>query len=445
MKLDELSGPADWSNFAHPIEEIGTDGDNPNEMPDEMYSELVDNIHEYGWVGGPLLVKPTPPEAEEIDESYVVSDGEHRLKAAHDIGLEGVLVIIGEDWSEADRRLLRQRMNKVAGEHDAKRDALEFDWLAQHGKQDEVLDLLDARGESFDEYMDMIKARPRRAMDRNLDLDINVHYEDCVQGMRDRLGDNSVDMVFTSPPSPVELDPNETQGPPRDVVTYSDDRDQSEYQEFIGDVLEELARVTKPTGHVFINLQVDTREGTITPPTWVADAMPLPWRSYVIWNKPGMPPGTTPPQEPGRFVQNWEPILHFSEAPTRLDGTPNLAVWDVKPSTYEHEHDTGVHPAPFPVALVEEALTPTTAPGDLILDPFMGSGTTAVAAILNDREYVGFELDEQGAYKPIIERRVRDALRQQGASVNEADEEAADTDTEADGDPERPPEEVADA
>jgi DNA modification methylase len=46
----------------------------------------------------------------------------------------------------------------------------------------------------------------------------------------------------------------------------------------------------------------------------------------------------------------------------------------------------------------------------------MGSGTTAVAAIQNKRDYVGFELDEEGAYKPIIERRIGEAKRQVAAN-----------------------------
>jgi DNA modification methylase len=52
----------------------------------------------------------------------------------------------------------------------------------------------------------------------------------------------------------------------------------------------------------------------------------------------------------------------------------------------------------------------------------MGSGTTAVAAIQNDREYVGFEIDEEN-YRDVIERRIGEAKRQRDASVN------ADSDT----------------
>jgi DNA modification methylase len=52
----------------------------------------------------------------------------------------------------------------------------------------------------------------------------------------------------------------------------------------------------------------------------------------------------------------------------------------------------------------------------------MGSGTTAVAAIQNNRDYVGFELDEEGAYQPIIERRIGEAKRAKDADVNTAAE-----------------------
>jgi len=82
---------------------------------------------------------------------------------------------------------------------------------------------------------------------------------------------------------------------------------------------------------------------------------------------------------------------------------------------------TGNTQPPFSVALVEEAIRYTTAEDDTVLDPFMGSGTTAVAAIQNGRDYVGFELDEEGAYKPIIERRIGETKRQREASVNAGD------------------------
>ena len=51
------------------------------------------------------------------------------------------------------------------------------------------------------------------------------------------------------------------------------------------------------------------------------------------------------------------------------------------------------HPAPFPVALVERCLHLLTYEGDVVLDPFMGSGTTAVAAVNTGRRYIGYDTD----------------------------------------------------
>ena len=51
------------------------------------------------------------------------------------------------------------------------------------------------------------------------------------------------------------------------------------------------------------------------------------------------------------------------------------------------------HPAPFPIELPERLIGFYTYRGDVVLDPFLGSGTTAVAAACNDRRYVGYDID----------------------------------------------------
>jgi site-specific DNA-methyltransferase (adenine-specific) len=76
------------------------------------------------------------------------------------------------------------------------------------------------------------------------------------------------------------------------------------------------------------------------------------------------------------------------------------------------------HPTQKPVTLTSDLITLSTQPEDVVIDPFMGSGTTAVAAIQNDRDYVGFEVDEDN-YRDVIERRIGEAKRQKQATVNE--------------------------
>jgi site-specific DNA-methyltransferase (adenine-specific) len=81
-----------------------------------------------------------------------------------------------------------------------------------------------------------------------------------------------------------------------------------------------------------------------------------------------------------------------------------LDVWSIPP---ERARRVG-HPAPFPVELPEQLIRLYTYKGDLVLDPFMGSGSTLVAAAMLDRRYVGYDLDP--SYLAIAERRVAEVI-----------------------------------
>jgi len=67
--------------------------------------------------------------------------------------------------------------------------------------------------------------------------------------------------------------------------------------------------------------------------------------------------------------------------------------------------------------LLETLLEQSSTRGDAVLDPFLGSGSTAVAAIRSERDCVGFEIDAD-TYRQVIERRVAEAERQLEASIN---------------------------
>jgi site-specific DNA-methyltransferase (adenine-specific) len=77
-----------------------------------------------------------------------------------------------------------------------------------------------------------------------------------------------------------------------------------------------------------------------------------------------------------------------------------LDVWEIRP---EHARRVG-HPAPFPVELPERLIHLYTYRGDVVLDPFLGSGSTAVAAVRARRHYVGYDTDPQ--YVALAEARV---------------------------------------
>jgi len=405
-----------------PTEALHVDGDNPNEQADETYGHFLDGMRS-GWIGGPIVANTSELPGYDGDPDGVICDGEHRWRAAQNIGRETVPVTFVDFVDDAERRYWRQHLNKVTGNHDPVRDALEYDQLLAEGYTDEVDALTDAANEDLDELLAKIRMDNGVGPAYEYDSEHNVYFEDCVEGMRERVADDSVDMVFTSPPYNVDINEGfqyyEKQG---ETVNYDDGMDDDEFRELLRACFQEIARVVKPGGHVFINFQNDIREGVVKPPVWIADVMPLPWRSFVVWDKGTGASllGRLHTHGDGVYSMNWEPILHFSTDTRPLNGShgETVGVWQIPSSNRECTHDTGNHPAPFPVALVDKAIRTATTEGDTVLDPFMGSGTTAVAAIEANRSYVGFELDENGAYKPIIERRIGDAKRQREAAVN---------------------------
>lgn len=80
-------------------------------------------------------------------------------------------------------------------------------------------------------------------------------------------------------------------------------------------------------------------------------------------------------------------------------------VWEIVPCKSRKER-LG-HPAPFPESLVKDHILSWSNPGDVVFDPFLGSGTTAKMAVLNGRHYIGFELDS--TYFDIACERLDDA------------------------------------
>jgi site-specific DNA-methyltransferase (adenine-specific) len=84
------------------------------------------------------------------------------------------------------------------------------------------------------------------------------------------------------------------------------------------------------------------------------------------------------------------------------------SVWSI-PSTPAREKTLGRHPTQKPLALLERLVLACTLPGDLILDPFVGSGTTGVAAVSNGRNFIGFDSDKK--YSNLARRRIRAAAK----------------------------------
>lgn len=139
-------------------------------------------------------------------------------------------------------------------------------------------------------------------------------------------------------------------------------------------------------------------------------------RQEIIWAKPNY----TPEAVRDRFVRSHEKIFMFVKQNNYLfdgdavrvpsqSGQPKLRsdVWTVPVSSYK-----GAHFATFPPALIEPCILAGSRVGDVVFDPFMGSGTTAAVAVKHGRNYLGCEINED--YQALQYTRIQDASNEIG-------------------------------
>ncbi len=238
------------------------------------------------------------------------------------------------------------------------------------------------------------------------DATINRVFNHSSEHMSE-LPDNSTDLMVTSPPYNVGKD-------------YDLDLSLSEYLDFIEKVLRETHRVLIPGGRVAFNVANLGRKPYIPLNSHVAaiaNEIGFLMRGEIIWMKGKGASGSC---AWGSWMSAGNPTLrdlheyilifskHRFDKPLKGVSTisrdefmaATTSIWDIPA---ESARKIG-HPAPFPVKLVERLIHLYSYEGDLVLDPFMGSGTTAVAALKCKRRFVGYETNPQ--YIDICSRRI---------------------------------------
>jgi DNA modification methylase len=227
----------------------------------------------------------------------------------------------------------------------------------------------------------------------------------------EELPDNSVHLMVTSPPYNVgkEYDKNLTL---------------NEYRVFLKRVWTEVKRVLVPGGRVCINIANLGRKPYIPLHTFIVEDMldlNFLMRGEIIWNKassgsPSTAWGSWLSAKNSTLRDIHEYILVFCKGmfsrkalPDRKSTIPREEFLEFTKSvwTFPAEPATKVgHPAPFPVELPYRLIQLYTFEGEVVLDPFIGSGQTAIAAIKTRRHYVGYDINEE--YVRLAERRIKE-------------------------------------
>jgi len=226
----------------------------------------------------------------------------------------------------------------------------------------------------------------------------------------EELPDNSVHLMVTSPPYNVGKE-------------YDENLTLDEYRVFLKRVWSEVKRVLVPGGRACINIANLGRKPYIPLHTFVIEDMldlGFLMRGEIIWNKAS---SGSPSTAWGSWLSAQNPtlrdiheyILVFSKGmfTRRNPGKKSTlskeefleftkSVW-----TFAAEPATKVgHPAPFPVELPYRLIQLYTFEGEVVLDPFIGSGQAAIAAVKTRRHYVGYDISEE--YVKLAERRVKE-------------------------------------
>ena len=216
------------------------------------------------------------------------------------------------------------------------------------------------------------------------------------------LPDNSVHLMVTSPPYNVGKD-------------YDDDLTFDEYRQLLRNVWQETHRVLAVGGRACINIANVGRKPYLPLNAIIAtDMVDLGFlmRGEIIWNKAASA-GTSCAWGSWMSASNpvlrdvHEYILVFSKGDysrKKTDGQAStidkdgFLEWTKSIWTFPAESAKRVkHPAPFPVELPSRLIELYTFAGDIVLDPFMGSGTTAVASQATKRDWVGYDTSEEYA------------------------------------------------
>lgn len=229
----------------------------------------------------------------------------------------------------------------------------------------------------------------------------------------EELPDNSVHLMVTSPPYNVGKE-------------YDDDLTLKEYLDFLSNVWREVYRVLVPGGRVCLNIANLGRKPYIPLHSFIIkDMLDIGYfmRGEIIWNKSS---SASPSTAWGSWQSATNPtlrdvheyILVFSKTSfTRKNDLEKKStitrdefleftksVW-----TFGAESAKKIgHPAPFPVELPLRCIKLYTFENDVVLDPFMGSGTTAIAALQTNRHFVGYDIDQE--YIDIANKRIQEVL-----------------------------------
>ena len=239
-------------------------------------------------------------------------------------------------------------------------------------------------------------------MGKKLSRFINKVIEgDAIEVMK-QIPDDSIDMTFADPPFNLK----------KSYEYYEDDKETREYLTWCNRWLYQMVRITKPTGSIFVH----------NIPKWLTHYscylnQITYFKHWIAWDAMGAPLGKTilpnhygilwyvkskdlkfyDIRAPHRYCRECKALLKDYGGKKHLIHPFGTLVSDVWADIYRIRHTKrrDEHPCQLPIHLLERLILMTTDEDDTVLDPFIGTGTTAIAAKRLGRKYIGIDIDRK--------------------------------------------------
>ena len=221
---------------------------------------------------------------------------------------------------------------------------------------------------------------------------IKIKNIDCIQGMRS-ISDRSIDLILTDPPYNLGLFMSNRQTnlrKMRENSFYSAGWDNStmvEWLEYMEDFFSEAHRVLKKGGALLMFMSILKIESLIK----ISEKYKFYYKTTGIWHKKN----PMPRNMNLHFVNSNECWLYFlNNQKTGKFNNSKIELDFIETSvTPQNEKKFGKHPTQKPITLMEHFISLLSDENDIVLDPFMGSGSTAVACKRLSRNFIGYELN----------------------------------------------------
>lgn len=344
-----------------------------------------------------------------------IIDGHARIEAARRLGLKEIPCIIADDLSDTDVRLLRIALNRIGerGEWDEQILKIEFAYLLEfepdlsvtgfdYPEIDRIL-VLDDLGLEEPDPLDNVGKVPDPdaiAVSRPGDVwQLGSHRVVCGNARsKDDIGtaieDRKVTTVFADHPFNVSVDRHIRIGGGKfpEFAEASGEMSAAEYEEFLRITTGNMVGAIKPGGILF--LCIDWRHVEVL--MRVVRTLGLELINTCVWAKEKGGMGSLYRSQHELVLVIKRPgAPHLNNVQLGIHGRNRTNLWSYAGATggrKSAEDDFSLHPTVKPVGLVRDAILDVSAMGDVILDPFLGSGTTIIAAELSKRICVGLEI-----------------------------------------------------